>query len=488
MSQKLTLDKRDEWKFQINEKKLPPTFQHAIHLTRKLELKYLWVDALCIVQDCSKEEKFASESMDNVFANAHCTIATSADAHRGFFTQRNSSLLDFPCHLRFSKKKAMTIRANRLAYNSESFAEEVDRKNLNWQAHGFQERLLSRRILHFGPKFLFFECNTHIASEAITAGQPFREKQWVWERWKRQNFELQSNTVHSIFNPVNGYRNSFHQLRANRSTTLSEKEELHLHKTWFELVSRFTRCKMINISDRKVAILGLAHAIQDGEATLEYRHGLWRRHLLFDLLWFVESGKTKKPISEDRKRSWSWQAVAGEVGISHESLVMGKERSWMKVAEVISQEVDHSSDSSSGQEGTDYLVLKCPLFRCTGVFPSRNQANVLQLQTPEGGVEAKFVPDFLDFDEKNLMAAEIVRDVIIDPGRKGKGKRKIEAIGSHGIVLQRNYVDNGQGVTHERVGRFWMQWPLVREPGDSRAGSIARTILGRKSGHVVRIE
>lgn len=82
--------------------------------------------------------------------------------------------------------------------------------------------------------------------------------------------------------------------------------------------------------------------------------------------------------------------------------------------------------------------------------------------------------------------------MIFEPGRKDKrkGKREIEAIRSHGIILQRNYVDNGQGVkvTYKRVGRFWVQWPLVRDEGDPRARNVARGILGRRSGVVVRIE
>jgi hypothetical protein len=123
------LDKKNEWKSQINEKELPLTFQHAIHLTRKLELNYLWIDALCIVQDCPQDHKFESESMGKLFANAHCTIASSADADGGYFHSRTTSLLDFPCSLRFSKKKAMKIRAKRHAYSSDTFSEEVDQIN-----------------------------------------------------------------------------------------------------------------------------------------------------------------------------------------------------------------------------------------------------------------------------------------------------------------------------------------------------------------------
>jgi hypothetical protein len=492
-SQKLTLDKKDKWKSQINQNELPLTFQHAIHLTRKLELKYLWVDALCVIQDSREDQRLESSNVGKVFANAYCTIATSANANGGCFSNRTSSLLEFPCYLRFSKNTALTIRSQRDTYSPDSFAKEVDHKNLSSQSWGFQERLLSRRILHFGSKFVFLECNTHIASEAMTAGQPFQERQWIWERRKRKNYQLQSNAFHTVFNPVTGYRNSFNELRANRSKALTVHEELYLHKRWFELVFWFTRCKMMNISDHSMAILGLAQAIQDGEQDLEYMHGLWRRHFLFDLLWFVESGQTKKS-SEHRTRSWSWQSVEGEVGISHETWVVGKKRSWMKIAGLITPDVEYFTDSTSAQEEEGCLTLKCPIFCCTNVFPSLNQTYILQLRTPEGGVEATFVPDVLDFEHENLVGAEIVRDVIFRPerkeGRKGRVTREVEAIRSHGIVLKRNYVNRGEGVevTYERVGRFWMQWPLVRDEGDPRAGNIARVILGRRSGVVVRIE
>jgi hypothetical protein len=165
----------------------------------------------------------------------------------------------------------------------------------------------------------------------------------------------------------------------------------------------------------------------------------------------------------------------------------------MKAAELVTQEAE-TSEAFDESEEKDQLILKCPLYRCTDIFPSHNQQFILQLQTPEGRVEATFVPDFLDLEHENLVAAEIVRDVLYDPKskekRKGRVMRSTEAIGSHGIVLQRNYVDNADcvKVTYERVGRFWMQWPLLRADGDPRAASMARCILGRKGGVVVRVE
>jgi hypothetical protein len=66
--QKLILDKKDEWKSRINENQLPLTFQHPIHLARKLKLKYSWADALCIVQDSREDQRLELSNMSKVFA------------------------------------------------------------------------------------------------------------------------------------------------------------------------------------------------------------------------------------------------------------------------------------------------------------------------------------------------------------------------------------------------------------------------------------
>lgn len=39
----------------IERETFPLIFQHAIHVTRQLGVKYLWIDSLCIVQDDSED-------------------------------------------------------------------------------------------------------------------------------------------------------------------------------------------------------------------------------------------------------------------------------------------------------------------------------------------------------------------------------------------------------------------------------------------------
>ncbi len=70
-------------------------------LTRILEIRYLWIDALCIVQDDEDDWVREAALMANVYGSAVLNIAahTACDAQHGFlpskglFTSRESVLI-----------------------------------------------------------------------------------------------------------------------------------------------------------------------------------------------------------------------------------------------------------------------------------------------------------------------------------------------------------------------------------------------------------
>ena len=70
---------------------LPKSIQDAIHVTRELNIRYLWVDALCIVQDLEDDKQHEIGRMQAVFQNATVTIvaACSPAATGGFLHQRS---------------------------------------------------------------------------------------------------------------------------------------------------------------------------------------------------------------------------------------------------------------------------------------------------------------------------------------------------------------------------------------------------------------
>jgi hypothetical protein len=57
---------------------LAQTLRDAIDVTRKLGIRYLWVDALCIIQDNVTDKSREIERMGKVYKNATVTIAAAS--------------------------------------------------------------------------------------------------------------------------------------------------------------------------------------------------------------------------------------------------------------------------------------------------------------------------------------------------------------------------------------------------------------------------
>lgn len=64
------------------------TLRDAVSIMRSLNLRYFWVDALCIVHDSPEDLKHEVEIFDTIFSEAYCVIAaTGADSMAAGFLQ-----------------------------------------------------------------------------------------------------------------------------------------------------------------------------------------------------------------------------------------------------------------------------------------------------------------------------------------------------------------------------------------------------------------
>lgn len=73
---------------QHHHDRIPLTIQHAMHVARELQLRYIWVDSLCIIQDDigpGGSKMDAITKMDLIYGAAYLTIiaATGTDANAG---------------------------------------------------------------------------------------------------------------------------------------------------------------------------------------------------------------------------------------------------------------------------------------------------------------------------------------------------------------------------------------------------------------------
>ena len=56
---------------------LTKTFQHAIKFARMLNLRYIWIDSLCIVQDCKQDWLEQSSKMASIYEHSAVTLAAT---------------------------------------------------------------------------------------------------------------------------------------------------------------------------------------------------------------------------------------------------------------------------------------------------------------------------------------------------------------------------------------------------------------------------
>jgi hypothetical protein len=82
-------------KASVDWNELPQNFKDAVIVARKLPIDYLWLDALCILQDSPDDWQHEASRMGDYYRNAYLTISALGvpDGNAEFLTPRVSSLL-----------------------------------------------------------------------------------------------------------------------------------------------------------------------------------------------------------------------------------------------------------------------------------------------------------------------------------------------------------------------------------------------------------
>ncbi|KAI9679163.1 MAG: hypothetical protein M1822_007373 [Bathelium mastoideum] len=83
---KMTLDKVDQFMDRnrgLGDLEGQSTFQHAIAVARRLKVRYIWIDALCIIQGEGGDFKTEGPKVHTIYRNTCCTIAAAASGNGG---------------------------------------------------------------------------------------------------------------------------------------------------------------------------------------------------------------------------------------------------------------------------------------------------------------------------------------------------------------------------------------------------------------------
>ncbi|KAI3333061.1 HET-domain-containing protein [Ustulina deusta] len=265
----------------------PPTFRDAIEVAGWFNIRWLWIDSLCIIQDSREDWQREAPMMCDVYQNALLNISAdyAVDARGGCFRDRYFATVDA---FRLDLKPLQS-----------SWWVSVDERNLfEWikdapsseRAWIYQERHLARRVLHFTEHEVFWECRAtapSFRSETYPQGSP------LWRDFLGQT-----------------------KLGLRATSTGSICDNPHLMRGWDAACRDYSRRKLTYQSDKLPALSGIARHF--GSRCLEdtYVAGVWLSQLPRALFWNVpkrERPGARPPPTESGAPSWSWMSCAAPV-------------------------------------------------------------------------------------------------------------------------------------------------------------------------------
>jgi hypothetical protein len=273
---------------------LPQTVQDAIVLTRAFRVRYLWIDALCILQGGSSDEDWRRElpNMGKIYRDSLFTIAASsaADSSTGFLRRKTGtqwpaqnyvlSRTDDPCT---ENDDDILLRPRYLG-----FSEAVDWSALSKRGWVLQERILSSRTLFWTEFGVFWECNQLRRSEYERGCSPYNDI-----------------GLAALVNSLRSHE-FLTKLRGNGEPSVCKEAR------WTEVVQVFSNMSLTHVADKLPAITGLGQELARLTGS-EFEMGVFKHNLVQELAW-VTGFKNEDTAEQQKQRikdtpSWCWASA-----------------------------------------------------------------------------------------------------------------------------------------------------------------------------------
>jgi hypothetical protein len=265
---------------------LPATIKDAITVTRSLGIQYLWIDALCIIQDDEADKTEQIKSMGQIYKNATVTIAAASSngVHTGFLDDRKVPCIQFPV---LSQTSPSVIGKLWIHENTVEATDEP----LDKRAWTLQEALLSPRILYYGSKDLMWKCQ-RLPFQPVIESHNLYSKSNLWG-----NFHL-------------------HRLPSTiwwKSSVDPSQNSTSIMECWGWILSAYSERKLSLAEDRFRALGGVVEELQRVSGDT-YIAGVWKNHIAESLAWFRSENIFEDPVTFNPGRpSWSWLTLPRRV-------------------------------------------------------------------------------------------------------------------------------------------------------------------------------
>ncbi|KAK2597399.1 hypothetical protein QQS21_006023 [Conoideocrella luteorostrata] len=362
---KSTTGNLEQMKQHIPFESLPATFRDAALVAQRFGVGYIWIDALCIVQDDLNDWEQEVAQMGSVYKNGLMTIAAAwaSGPQDGLFPSGSTIMSDvrhleldvYKLPFRIKLRRHLRYKAGHLIQN-----QEHDILERGWI---MQERLLSTRIAYFGFNEVAWECTAGTACECEPILADYHETEY---------------SLREPFNPKAAFSLSTYAPNIDHHLAIANAQSPEL---WHHIINAYTALDFTVIQNKFPALAGLCSEIARLRPSDHYLAGLWSSTFMADILWrrrkmadweaaavtkhndlnnvvdISEPGKEEfqRNLARQAKRdrqirrqkidkfapTWSWAAVNAQVEYERDLNSMDLELRDLELAELMDRNCSH---------------------------------------------------------------------------------------------------------------------------------------------------
>lgn len=312
---------------------MPQTIADSMEVTKAIGLRYLWVDALCIIQDDDEDKMNIISRMGSIYGDSTLTIVASAgmdptEGLPGIGAARRGPLT--------ASLQGMTLAV--ASHDNRMPLTDIINSKWNSRAWTYQEMELSPRMVYFTNSQMIFKCEKYTAFEDTVpvtdvayAPTPVNDQTQfdsrIYDLWMRvwadptqreygnKAFAFEGLTTIVMSEDPDAPDETcqddapiyiFHNAVENT-------EGDTLWDAYRRAVTAYTKRQMSHSSDAVNAFTGMADLLRGGSNTT-YWHGMPSFAFTHALLWQPrEVMKRRTKEGESLFPSWAWAAWEGAV-------------------------------------------------------------------------------------------------------------------------------------------------------------------------------
>ena len=246
--------------------------------------------------------------MGDIYGNAYLVISATLakNGDQGLYQERS------PFQIEVTTQDGQTVKAQVFEKSHHDIWKkgeecwEAPKLPLFGRAWAFQERLLARRVIHYTPTELVWECWSHIECECGDLQKP----QTSWPEF-------------------GGGKN----LKTEYGEIARWGADNARIKFWHVICAQYSARQLTYATDRLPALASIAKRMHEQELLGNYLAGIWERTLPTGLFWWSDTTRLTTSSSENATHwrdkthnipTWSWLSIEGRVctwGKIHTSLI-----------------------------------------------------------------------------------------------------------------------------------------------------------------------